>query len=81
MQSVVSVLEGEEGRKPIMDSRERPIERIATIGVAVCEEVEFELRLEGGVRFKAPDSRNPAWRAAERRSCAWWGEEVKTCRI
>lgn len=72
MQSGVSVEEGteEQGRKPIIDSRERPIERTATIGVAELEEVAFELGFEGGVRFRAPDSRNPAWRAAEMRSCA-----------
>lgn len=47
MQSGVSVAEGEEeGRNPIMDSRERPIERIATIGVAELEEVEMVLELE-----------------------------------
>jgi len=47
----------------------------ATMGVAGA-------RLLGGdARFRAPDSRKPDWRAAERRSWAWGRDAVRMWRI
>lgn len=52
------------------DSKLKPMERMATIGVAVCESVD--------VMFIAPDSRKPACRADRRRSCACVRDAVRT---
>lgn len=58
---------------PMRDSKAKPMERMATIGVAASLPVDMI--------FKAPDSRKPACRAQRRRSCAWLGEAVRTWRI